>query len=109
VLPVSLYTQWVWKCDLHNLLHFLQLRLDAHAQFEIRVFAEAMAGFVRAWVPETWAAFEEYRLGAVTFGATERRALAYMDTHGETGRMAAAAVGLFGRELNEFLAKLGAP
>ena len=107
VLPVSLYTQWVWKIDLHNLLHFLELRLDPHAQYEIRVFAEAMAGFVCAWCPWAWEAFEEYRLGAVTFGATERRALAlrmYNPTH--DAETAAAAVGLKGRELQEFLTKL---
>ena len=107
VLPVSLYTQWVWKIDLHNLLHFLELRLDPHAQYEIRVFAEAMATFVRAWCPWSWEAFEEYTLGAVTFSATERRALAlrmYNPTH--DFQTAAAAVGLKGRELTEFLAKL---
>lgn len=108
VLPVSLYTQWVWKIDLHNLLHFLQLRLDAHAQYEIRVFAEAMAGFVRAWVPESWAAFEEYRIGAVTLGATERRALALMFS-GADAPSAGDAAGLKGGELREFLAKVGEP
>ncbi len=109
VLPVSLYTQWVWKIDLHNLLHFLQLRLDPHAQYEIRVFAEAMAGFVRAWVPESWAAFEEYRLNAVTFGATERRALAMMIAQYEDAENVGEAAGLKGGELREFLAKVGEP
>lgn len=66
VLPVNYYTQWYWKVDLHNLLHFLSLRLDPHAQYEIRVFAEAIGQFVKAWVPMTWEAFEDYRLGAVT-------------------------------------------
>jgi len=61
-LPVSLYTQWIWKIDLHNLFHFLGLRLDAHAQWETRQFAEAMATFVRSWVPLAWEAFEDYRL-----------------------------------------------
>ena len=65
-LPVSVYTQWYWKVDLHNLLHFLSLRLDPHAQYEIRVYAEAMAQIVRAWVPLCWEAFEDYRAGAVT-------------------------------------------
>ncbi|MSQ02080.1 MAG: FAD-dependent thymidylate synthase [Myxococcales bacterium] len=64
VLPVNYYTEWYWKIDLHNLLHFLSLRLDPHAQYEIRVFAEAMAGFVRDWVPMAWEAFEDYRLGS---------------------------------------------
>lgn len=75
VLPVSLYTQWIWKIDLHNLMHFLSLRLDPHAQLEIRLFAEAMAGFVRAWVPQAWEAFTDYRLEAATFSRMELRAL----------------------------------
>lgn len=64
VLPVNYYTQWYWKIDLHNLLHFLALRLDRHAQYEIRVYAEAIGQFVRAWVPLCWEAFEDYRLGS---------------------------------------------
>lgn len=64
-LPVSLYTEWYWKIDLHNLLHFLRLRLDPHAQYEIRVFAEAMAEIVKARVPVTWRAFEDYQLEAM--------------------------------------------
>jgi thymidylate synthase (FAD) len=68
-LTLNTYTQWYWKIDLHNLLHFLSLRADAHAQYEIRVYAEAMLGTVRAWVPATFAAFADYRLGAVTFSA----------------------------------------
>ena len=62
-LPVNYYTQWYWKVDLHNLLHFLSLRLDPHAQYEIRVFAEAIADFVKDWVPLTWEAFLDYRRG----------------------------------------------
>lgn len=62
VLPVSFYTQWFWKINLHNLLHFLELRLDPHAQWEIRQYANAVANIVRVWVPESWNAFEEYRL-----------------------------------------------
>ncbi|MCC6305687.1 MAG: FAD-dependent thymidylate synthase [Rhodobacteraceae bacterium] len=68
-LPMNVYTQWYWKTDLHNLLHFLRLRADAHAQYEIRVYAEAIAGVVRDWVPATWAAFADYRLGGVTLSA----------------------------------------
>ncbi|MBI4239045.1 MAG: FAD-dependent thymidylate synthase [Deltaproteobacteria bacterium] len=71
-LPLSLYTEWYWKIDLHNLLHFLQLRLDAHAQREIRVFAEAMAEFVRTRCPLTWEAFEEFRLHAAALSHSER-------------------------------------
>ncbi len=63
-LPLSTYTQWYWKTDLHNLLHFLQLRSDAHAQSEIRAYAEAMLGIVQRWVPLVAEAFEDYRIGA---------------------------------------------
>lgn len=66
VLPVSYYTQWFWKVDLHNLLRFLELRLDEHAQWEIRQYAEAIASLVRDWVPLTWEAFSDYRLEAAT-------------------------------------------
>ena len=53
----------VWKSDLHNLLHFLSLRADAHAQYEIRAYAEAMISTVQAWVPATFATFRDYRWG----------------------------------------------
>lgn len=65
-LPLNFYTQWYWKTDLHNLLHFLSLRADSHAQYEIRVFAEAMLKTVKAWVPNTYEAFEDYRMGAAS-------------------------------------------
>lgn len=68
-LPVSLYTQWYWKIDLHNLLHFLALRGDAHAQYEIRVYAEALLDVVKQWVPLTYAAFVDYRQGAYELSA----------------------------------------
>ncbi len=68
-LPANVYTQWYWKVDLHNLFHFLRLRADAHAQYEIRVYAEALCAVVRDWVPAAYSAFEDYRLGAVTFSA----------------------------------------
>lgn len=62
-LPVNWYTQWYWKIDLHNLLHFLSLRADPHAQYEIRVFADAIGQIVADWVPLTWEAFQDYRIG----------------------------------------------
>jgi thymidylate synthase (FAD) len=68
-LTLNTYTQWYWKTDLHNLLHFLSLRADAHAQYEIRAYAEAMLATVEAWVPLASAAFREYRLGAATLSA----------------------------------------
>lgn len=68
-LPMNIYTQWYWKTDLHNLFHFLRLRADAHAQYEIRVYAEAIAACVKDWVPLAYAAFEDYRMGGVTLSA----------------------------------------
>jgi thymidylate synthase (FAD) len=65
-LPANVYTQWYWKIDLHNLFHFLRLRADAHAQYEIRAYAEVMCTIVRDWVPVAYAAFEDYRLGGAT-------------------------------------------
>jgi len=66
-LTLNTYTQWYWKIDLHNLMHFIALRADAHAQYEIRVYADIMRQILKAWVPATADAFEQYRLGAVTF------------------------------------------
>lgn len=65
VLPPSIYTQWYWTVDLHNLFHFLQLRLHPHAQYEIRVYAEAMLGMIEQLVPAAVAAFREHILGDV--------------------------------------------
>lgn len=64
-LPANVYTQWYWKIDLHNLFHFLRLRADAHAQYEIRAYAEVMGRLTRDWVPLAYEAFEDYRLGGV--------------------------------------------
>ncbi len=64
-LPLNIYTQWYWKVDLHNLLHFLSLRADSHAQYEIRVYAEAMLDMVRRWLPIACEAFEDYSVGGV--------------------------------------------
>jgi thymidylate synthase (FAD) len=103
-LTLSTYTQWYWKIDLHNLLHFLSLRADAHAQHEIRVYAEAMLETVRRWVPITHAAFVDHRLGAAQLSAKAlavvRRMLA-----GETPDQAVS--GLSKREWRELMAVLG--
>ncbi len=64
-LPANIYTQWYWKIDLHNLFHFLRLRADRHAQYEIRIYAETMCDIVKDWVPAAYSAFEDYRLGGV--------------------------------------------
>jgi thymidylate synthase (FAD) len=68
-LPVNFYTQWYWKVDLHNLLHFLSLRADSHAQYEIRVYADAMIEMLKAWLPITYQAFMDYRMGGVSISA----------------------------------------
>jgi len=77
-LPVGVYTNWVWKMDLHNLFHFLSLRLDEHSQYEIRVYAEAMWKVIKDAYPMCAEAFEEYRLSAVTFSRSEMEALRVM-------------------------------
>jgi thymidylate synthase (FAD) len=71
ILPLSTYTEAYWKIDLHNLFHFLSLRLDKHAQKEIRDFAEALAKFVKWRCPIAYQAFEDYRLNAITLSAYE--------------------------------------
>ncbi len=68
-LPANVYTQWYWKVDLHNLFHFLRLRADAHAQYEIRVYAEALCNVVKDWVPAAYGAFEDYRMGGANLSA----------------------------------------
>ena len=68
-LPANVYTQWYWKVDLHNLFHFLRLRADAHAQYEIRVYAEEICKVVADWVPAACGAFEDYRMGGATLSA----------------------------------------
>ncbi|HEX4262670.1 MAG TPA: FAD-dependent thymidylate synthase, partial [Acetobacteraceae bacterium] len=105
-LTLGTYTQWYWKTDLHNLMGFLALRADPHAQYEIRAYAEAMLAILRAWVPATYAAFADYRLGAATFSAgmlaVLRRRLA-----GEA--VAQKESGLSRREWAELEAALVAP
>jgi thymidylate synthase (FAD) len=68
-LSLGFYTQWYWKTDLHNLMQFLALRADPHAQYEIRAYAEAMLGTLARWVPMAHAAFLEYRMNAATISA----------------------------------------
>jgi thymidylate synthase (FAD) len=71
VLPLSLYSEFYWQMNLHNLLHFLRLRLDAHAQKEIRDYATQVAACVKAVAPVAWEAFEEYKLRGASFSDTE--------------------------------------
>ena len=68
-LPVSFYTQFYWKIDLHNFLRFVKLRADTHAQYEIRVYAEIMLDILKKWVPFVYEAFIDYQKNAVTLSA----------------------------------------
>ena len=90
-LPANVYTQWYWKVDLHNLFHFLRLRADSHAQYEIRVYAEAICKMVADWVPAAYAAFEDYRMGGATISGKAltclRKMLAGEDVTQETSGM----------------------
>ncbi|WP_424811755.1 FAD-dependent thymidylate synthase [Roseococcus sp. YIM B11640] len=103
-LTLNTYTQWYWKTDLHNLLGFLSLRADSHAQYEIRVYAEAMLKSVQAWVPHCFEAFSDYRMGAATFSAQMlsivKRMLAGENVTQETS-------GLSKREWRELMETLG--
>ena len=75
VLPVNLYTEWYWKNDLHNLLHFIGLRSDGHAQYEIRVFSDAMASFVKEVAPFAWEAYQDYVVKGMRFSKIEQNLL----------------------------------
>ncbi len=74
-LPLSVYTEWYWKIDLHNLLHFLSLRMDSHAQQEIQDYANAMFALIEPLVPDAAAAFKDYRLGAMSLSRLEIEAV----------------------------------
>jgi thymidylate synthase (FAD) len=108
-LPVSQYTEWYWKIDLHNLFHFLRLRMDAHAQYEIRVYADAMAQIVREIVPIAYQAFEDYALNAVRLTAPEIQAMKRILASTDVGILTdetLAESGLSKREMEEFRVKL---
>ena len=75
ILPVNLYTEWYWKNDLHNLLHFIGLRSDDHAQYEIRVFSDAMAKSVKAAAPFAWEAYQDYFIEGMRFSKIEQSLL----------------------------------
>tara|TARA_R110002074_G_scaffold19390_10_gene61778 strand:- start:3205 stop:4119 length:915 start_codon:yes stop_codon:yes gene_type:complete len=105
-LPMNIYTQWYWKTDLHNLFHFLRLRADDHAQFEIRVYAEAIAAMVADWVPLAYAAFDDYRMGGATLSSKAidvlKRMLKGEDVTRETSGMSAG-------EWREFMGVIADP
>jgi len=74
-LPVNYYTQWYWKIDLHNLMHFLRLRADSHAQYEIQAYADVMIDILKKWVPFAYDAFMDYRMGAAVLSSKMLAAL----------------------------------
>lgn len=116
-LPLSTYTQWYWKIDLHNLLHFLTLRCDSHAQYEIRVFSNIMAGMVKKIAPISYEAWIDYDLCGVKLSRMEMEFLTdnvnvqethstiYLEENSFKFEMLKAK-GLNDREIGEFIVKL---
>ena len=105
-LPLSTYTEIYWQMDLHNLLHFLSLRLDGHAQQEIRSYANVIADIVKIWCPLAWEAFVDYRLEALTFSRQELRELASALQQVRQYSAITVSENLKGRELSEYQAKI---
>lgn len=105
-LSLNFYTQWYWKTNLHNLLHFLSLRADAHAQYEIRVYADAMMDTLKRWVPFTHDAFMDYRMGAVNLSAKGLAVVQRMLSGEQVGQENS---GLSKREWRELMDSLGRP
>ncbi|HEV2546366.1 MAG TPA: FAD-dependent thymidylate synthase [Stellaceae bacterium] len=103
-LSLNFYTQWYWKTDLHNLLNFLSLRADAHAQYEIRVYADAMMDTLERWVPMTAEAFRQYRMGGAHIS---ERALAAVKGMLAGESVSQAESGMSKREWTELMATLG--
>lgn len=103
-LPLSTYTEAYWKCDLHNLLHFLRLRMDSHAQLEIRTYANAIGKLIKPIVPFTWQAFEDYRLKSMQLTRLDIEVLSAVN-RGQCWKLAAEQVGMGKREVDEFKAK----
>jgi thymidylate synthase (FAD) len=106
VLPVSFYTQWYWKADLHNLLRFLELRMDAHAQWEIRQYADVVGSIVEQWVPHTWQAFRDYRLDRLELSSAAAEVVRRWTTGGTVER---EETGLSQREWSDLHDRMGRP
>lgn len=103
-LSLNFYTQWYWKTDLHNLMHFLRLRADAHAQYEIRAYADVMAEILERWTPMSHRAFVDYRLGSAQISKKGMEAVRRM-LAGE--QVTAKDVGMSPGEWREMMALLG--
>ncbi|USO01438.1 MAG: FAD-dependent thymidylate synthase [Alphaproteobacteria bacterium] len=102
-LTLNHYTQWYWKTDLHNFLHFLRLRADSHSQYEIRVYAEKMLAIVKRWVPHTYEAFLDYKVGSYNLSAQAKKTLQRM-LQGENINQENS--GMPPREWREFVAQM---
>ncbi|MGB9771169.1 MAG: FAD-dependent thymidylate synthase [Candidatus Kapaibacteriota bacterium] len=105
-LPLSTYTEWYWKIDLHNLFHFLELRLHPTAQYEIREYAKIIANIVKETCPLAYQAFEDYRLNAVTFSSLELKILKNMIQYKLPSFEEMLEMGLTKREVEEFFTKI---
>ncbi len=105
-LPLSLYTEWYWKIDLHNLFHFLRLRMDPHAQQEIREYALIMADMVKAVCPMAFEAFMDYSVNAAYFSANELKLLKDKLAECQFTKEQLIERGLSKREAEEFLVKM---
>lgn len=105
-LPVSAYTQMYWQTNLHNLMHFLRLRADPHAQYEIRIFAEKILEIMADWVPVTCEAFRDYQLEAARVSRMEIALLRDM-LAGKASVADAESYGLGKREIREFQSRFG--
>lgn len=105
-LPLSTYTEWYWKIDLHNLFHFLRLRMDSHAQYEFRVYGKAIADIVSEIVPLAYEAFRDYTLNSVTLTKAEFEALKIYLRNNNIDQDELLALGLSKGELNEFNEKI---
>ena len=103
-LSLNFYTQWYWKTDLHNLMHFLSLRADVHAQYEIRIYAEAMLETMKSWVPQTYDAFVNYRYGDAHLSSKGLEAVKRLIAGEEVEQ---AASGMSKREWTELMETLG--
>tara|TARA_B100000029_G_scaffold503752_1_gene581315 strand:- start:397 stop:1047 length:651 start_codon:yes stop_codon:yes gene_type:complete len=118
-LPVSTYTQWYWKIDLHNLLHFLSLRVDPRAQWEIQQFGRVIAGMIKRVAPLSYEAWVDYDLGSEPLTRVERHLISSLLEGNEDGLQALdgakvtademKAAGLSSREITELMEKLSAP
>lgn len=103
-IPVNYYTQWYWKIDLHNLMHFVMLRADPHAQYEIRVYADAILNLMEKWVPYSCEAFMDYRMNSVSLSAQMKAVISRM-LAGE--KVTQETSNLTKREWEELVSKMG--